>query len=139
MNSPITVMVEVQAPLRKVWAAFTEPEAICAWNAASDDWYTPRAEVDLRVGGRFTARMEARDGSEGFDFTGVYDEVVPGELLSYSLDDGRKVEVTFVPTPGGVRVIESFAAEDEHSLAIQQQGWQAILDSFKRYCERVSD
>lgn len=136
MSDTITVAVEVGAPLAQVWSDFTSPEAICAWNAASPDWHTTRAENDLRVGGRFTARMEAKDGSAGFDFTGVYDEVVSEERLRYVMDDGRTVEVTFVPTDHGVMVTEIFDPENENSRELQAQGWQAILDSFKQYCER---
>lgn len=136
MSETITVAVVVEAPLSQVWHAFTSPEAICAWNAASADWHTTRSENDLRVGGRFTSRMEAKDGSVGFDFSGVYDSVVTEESLSYAMDDGRKVAVTFVPTEDGVRVTETFDPEHENSRELQQQGWQAILDSFKRYCEK---
>jgi uncharacterized protein YndB with AHSA1/START domain len=131
------IMVEttVRAPLAKVWSDFTSPEAIKAWNAASPDWHTTRAENDLRTGGTFVSRMEAKDGSEGFDFTGTYDEVVPHERIAYTMSDGRKVDVKFVPEEDGVRVVETFDPESENPREMQRAGWQSILDTFKRYCE----
>lgn len=139
MNDPITIEVIVGAPIETVWACFTEPEAIKVWNAASDDWHTTRAENDLRKGGRFTSRMEAKDGSTGFDFTGVYDEVVECERIAYAMDDGRKVVVRFVRDGGAVRVIESFDPEYENPLEMQRAGWQAILDNFKQYVENQEE
>lgn len=137
MKPVITVKTVVLTSPEQVWEAFTTPAAICAWNAASEDWHTPRAENDLRVGGRFLSRMEAKDGSVGFDFTGTYTEVVPLLRIAYTMDgeDARKVTVTFTPTEGGVEVVITFEAEKENSLELQQAGWQAILDTFKRYCE----
>lgn len=135
MNGPITVETYVRAPIEKVWDDFTNPEAIIVWNAASDDWHTTRVENDLRVGGTLSFRMEAKDGSEGFDFGGVYDAVVPHERIAYTLEDGRKVEVSFAPEADGERVIEAFEPESENTHELQRAGWQAILDNFKKYSE----
>lgn len=125
----------IDDPVEKVWQYFTEPDHIKAWNNASPDWHSPRVENDLRVGGRFNTRMEAKDGSEGFDFTGTYTEVVPEERIAYAMDDGRKVEVVFEETEGGTRVTETFDPEDENPIEMQKEGWQSILDNFKRYVE----
>jgi uncharacterized protein YndB with AHSA1/START domain len=138
MNEPITVETHVMGTIEKVWHDFTSPEAITVWNTASDDWHTTRAENDLRVGGRFTSRMEAKDGSIGFDFSGIYDEVIPHERISYTMDDGRKVLVTFTPADNSVHVIESFDPEAENAHEFQRAGWQAILDSFKAYSESTT-
>lgn len=137
MKNRITVEALVHAPIEKVWRYWTEPEHITQWNAASDDWHSPRAENDLHVGGRFTARMEARDGSSGFDFGGTYTEVVPHERIVYVMDgeDERSVEVLFQAEGDGVKVIETFDAENENSLEMQKNGWQAIIDRFKKYVE----
>lgn len=131
----ITVEALVNAPLDTTWAFWTGPEHITQWNAASDDWHTPWAKNDLVPGGRFVARMEAKDGSMGFDFGGTYDEVVEQRKIAYTLDDNRKVTVSFSETDSGTRVVEEFEAEDENSAELQQQGWQAILNNFKRYTE----
>jgi uncharacterized protein YndB with AHSA1/START domain len=131
----ITVEALVNAPLDTTWAFWTGPEHITQWNNASDDWHTPWAKNDLVPGGRFVARMEAKDGSMGFDFGGTYDEVVEHRKIAYTLDDNRKVTVSFSETDGGTRVVEEFEAEDENSAELQQQGWQAILNNFKRYTE----
>ncbi len=130
----ITVATVVNAPMAKVWSAYTTPEDIKQWNAASDDWHTTKAEVDLRAGGAFSSRMEAKDGSFGFDFAGTYTKVVPNELIAYSFGD-RNATVEFGTEPGGVSVRVTFDAEDEHSADQQRQGWQAILDNFARYVE----
>lgn len=135
MKDAITVEVLIHAPIEKVWHDFTDPAAVMAWNAASDDWHTTQANNDLRTGGSFAYRMEAKDGSEGFDFTGTYDSVVPNEHIAYTMDDGRKVEVRFVPDADGVGVIERFEPEAENSPELQRAGWQAILDNFKKYSE----
>lgn len=135
MNETITIETHVRAPIEKVWSDFTDPEAIKIWNAASEDWHTTNAENDLRVGGTFSSRMEAKDGSAGFDFTGVYDEVVPRERIAYTMSDGRKVTVTFTSDEEGVRVTEIFDPESENTREMQQAGWQSILDNFKRYVE----
>lgn len=135
MTEMIQVKVTVAAPQELVWECYTAPEHVTQWNNASPDWHSPKAENDLRVGGRFNYRMEARDGSEGFDFTGVYDDVVPLERISYAMDDGRKVVTTFAPSENGVEVMTSFDPEHENSRELQQSGWQAILDNFKQYTE----
>jgi uncharacterized protein YndB with AHSA1/START domain len=131
----ITVESTVNAPVEKVWEFWTEPKHITQWNNASDDWHTPRAENDLRVGGKFTARMEAKDGSFGFDFGGVYDEVKEHRYIEYTLGDERKVKVDFMPEGSSTKVSESFEAESTHSEEMQKGGWQAILDNFKKYTE----
>lgn len=130
----ITVETIVRAPLSTVWRAYSAPEAIVEWNAASEDWHTTRSVVDLRAGGTFNSRMEAKDGSAGFDFEGTYTKVVPMELIEYSFGD-RTAEVKFAETEAGVRVRVSFDPENEFPEEMQKQGWQAILDSFKRYAE----
>lgn len=129
----ITIATTVRAPLDVVWQAYVTPEDITAWNAASDDWHCPSAEADLRVGGRFTARMEARDGSAGFDFGGTYTTVVHHRAIAYEMDDGRTAVVEFRPDPDGVTVGVTFDAESTHPVEMQRQGWQAILDRFARH------
>ena len=137
MESKIIITVEtmVNAPAEKVWEYWTKPEHITQWNNASEDWHTPRAENDLRTGGRFTSRMEARDGSFGFDFGGTYDAVTTNEYIEYTMDDGRKAKINFTAKEGGTSVVESFEAESINSIELQQGGWQAILNSFKKYTE----
>lgn len=130
-----TVETAVKAPLDAVWRAWTTPDDIMRWNAASDDWHTSAAAVDLRVGGAFSSRMEAKDGSMGFDFEGTYTEVVFQERIAYAMDDGRTVDVTFAAEGDAVRVRETFDAESTNPVDLQRQGWQAILDSFARYVE----
>jgi uncharacterized protein YndB with AHSA1/START domain len=131
----ITVQDTINAPVAKVWEYWTKPEHIIKWNNASDDWHTPRAENDLRTGGSFVSRMEAKDGSMGFDFVGVYDEVRENEYIEYTIGDGRKVKVRFAGKGNTTEVVESFEAENIHSIEMQRGGWQAILDSFKKYTE----
>ncbi len=133
----ITVETVVHAPLSRVWEAWVRPQDICQWNSASPDWHTPSAHSDLRVGGTFTYRMEARDGSAGFDFSGVFTEVQPQLRLAFQLGDQRTVRIVFQPVAGGVLVRETFDAEQENSLELQREGWQAILDHFRRYVEGV--
>lgn len=128
----ITVETLVRAPVKRVWQAYTTPEDIVQWNAASEDWHTTRASIDLRVGGEFSSRMEAKDGSFGFDFAGIYTQVIPQQLLAYRFGD-RTAEVAFIPIPEGTTVRVSFDAETTHSLEQQQGGWQAILDNFARH------
>lgn len=128
----ITVETIVPAPIAQVWRAYTTPEDIKQWNAASDDWHTTAASVDLREGGAFSSRMEAKDGSMGFDFAGTYTKIVEHKVIEYGFGD-RSARITFTETPGGVRVSVAFAPETTHSLEQQRQGWQAILDSFSRY------
>ena len=131
----ITVENTINAPIEKVWEYWTKPEHITKWSNASDDWHTPRAENDLRVGGTFSSRMEARDGSMGFDFGGVYDDVRNNEYIEYTLGDGRKVKVIFSGNGNTTKVTESFEAEDTNSIEMQRGGWQAILNNFKKYAE----
>lgn len=134
----ITVETVVKADPDAVWRAWNEPEEIKQWNAASDDWHTTQSTVDLREGGSFSARMEAKDGSGGFDFAGTYTRVVPREHLAYRMEDDRTVEVHFAPVDGGVRVRETFDAESENDPEVQRQGWQAILDNFARHVEATA-
>lgn len=131
----ITVESTINAPVKKVWEYWSNPDHITKWNFASDDWHSPWAKNDLRNGGSFSARMEAKDGSFGFDFGGVYDEVKEHEYIGYTMDDGRKVQVRFMPSGNTTRVTESFDAENTHSVEMQKGGWQAILDNFKKYTE----
>ncbi len=133
----ITINAKLQASIEEVWKCFTEPEHIKKWNNATEDWHTPYAENDLRVGGRFLSRMEAKDGSFGFDFGGVYDDVKHYELIAYTIGDGRKVTVTFRSSGSETEVIESFEAESSNSLEQQRMGWQSILDNFARYTESI--
>jgi len=134
-KTSITVQNTVNSPIEKVWETWTKPEHIMKWNAASEDWHTPKAENDPRTGGKFSSRMEAKDGSFGFDFEGVYDEVIPQKLISYSMPDGRKVKITFESNGNETKVTETFDAENTHSAEMQRDGWQAILDNFKKYTE----
>ena len=129
----ITVQTQIEAPLSQVWDAWNSPADITQWNAASDDWHTTRASVDLREGGRFVSRMEAKDGSAGFDFEGIYTRVVPQKLIEFRMDDGREVRTEFVETAEGVQVNETFDAETENEPELQRQGWQSILDNFARH------
>lgn len=131
----ITVESIIDAPVAKVWESWTKPEHITKWSFASDDWHTPWAENDLRVGGKFASRMEAKDGSFGFDFGGVYDAVTENEYIEYTLGDGRKVKISFTPQGNKTKVVESFDAENTNSVELQRGGWQAILDNFKKYTE----
>lgn len=131
----ITVENTIHAPVQKVWDNWTRPEHIVRWNSASDDWHTPHAKNDLRPGGSFVSRMEARDGSFGFDFGGVYDAVKPNEYIEYTLGDGRKVKIDFTAEGNNTRVTENFEAENTNSLEMQKTGWQSILDNFKKYTE----
>ena len=132
----ITVENTVNAPVEKVWQYWTKPEHIIQWNSASDDWHSPHAENDLRVGGKFLSRMEAKDGSFGFDFGGVYDAITINKYIEYTLGDGRKVKINFTADGNQTKVIESFEAENMNSIEMQRGGWQAILDNFKKYTER---
>jgi len=128
----ITVTTLVAAPIEEVWSAYVTPADIVQWNAASDDWYTTASTVDLRPGGNFSSRMEAKDGSFGFDFEGTYTRVIEFELIEYSFGD-RLASVSFQQEEAGVRVVVEFDAEEENSPEDQRQGWQAILDNFARH------
>ena len=132
----ITVETTVNASIEKVWQYWTEPKHIEKWNNASEDWHTPHAENDLRVGGKFLSRMETRDGSFGFDFEGIYSEVIPFEKIKYGLEDGREVETLFTENGTTTKIISTFDAENENPLEMQKDGWQAILDNFKKYVEQ---
>src|SRR5258708_5082174 len=134
-TTKITVAATVNAPVEKVWEFWAGPEHIRQWAAASDDWHTTRAENDLRVGGTFVSRMEAKDGSFGFDFGGVYDAVKTNELIEYTLGDGRKVVVNFSGKGNQTQVTEIFEAEGTNPIEMQRGGWQAILDNFKKDTE----
>ncbi len=134
-KTEITVSATVNVPLKKVWQFWTLPEHITQWNFASEDWHAPKAENDLRAGGKFSSRMEAKDGSFGFDFWGVYDEIKENELIAYTMGDGRKAKISFINEGNTTKVIETFEAESENSIELQQGGWQAILNNFKKYSE----
>lgn len=128
----ITVETNVAAPIDEVWRAYTTPEDIKQWNAASDDWHTTAASVDLREGGGFSSRMEAKDGSMGFDFAGTYTKIVAPRLIEYSFGD-RTAQVEFTPGEADVAVRVTFDSEATHSIEQQRQGWQSILDNFARH------
>ena len=130
----ITIETLVRAPIDKVWRAYTSPEDIIQWNAASDDWHTTSSSVELRVGGIFCSRMEAKDGSFGFDFAGTYTKIIPNELIEYAFGD-RTASVQFMQTSDGVKVLITFVAETEHSVEEQEQGWQSILNKFASHVE----
>ncbi|NQX41780.1 Uncharacterized conserved protein YndB, AHSA1/START domain [Pedobacter steynii] len=134
----ITIEAIVNAAVETVWNAWTSPEHIVKWNNASEDWHTPRVENDLRTGGKFLSRMEAKDGSFGFDFAGVYDEVKTNELIAYTLGDDRKVSITFTGNGNTTKITETFEAESTNPIEMQKGGWQAILDNFKKYAESLA-
>lgn len=131
----ITIEATVNAPVKKVWDLWTGTQHIVKWNAASDDWHTPKAEHELKEGGKFVFRMEAKDGSFGFDFGGVYDVVKPAEKLDYTMGDGRKVKIDFVNQGDKTHIKTVFEAENQNPIEMQQDGWQAILNNFKKYAE----
>jgi len=134
-KTTITVEGTVAAPVAKVWKFWTSPEHITKWNYASDDWHTPHAENDLRPGGKFLSRMEAKDGSFGFDFWGIYDDVKTNELIESTLGDGRKVITTFASEGNGTKLVTNFEAEGTNPIEMQKGGWQAIMNNFKKYVE----
>lgn len=131
----ITVEATINAPVEKVWNTWTMPGDIKKWNAPSSDWHTPKAKHELHVSGKFNYRMEAKDGSAGFDFEGVFNEIVSNQYIEYTINDGRKVKITFSSTDAQTKVTETFEAENQNSVEIQKNGWQAILDCFKNYVE----
>lgn len=137
----ITIETEINSPVAKVWDYYTNPIHIVNWNNASEDWHTPHAFNDLKVGGRFNSRMEAKDGSAGFDFEGTYNTVKTNEQIEYTMDDGRKVNVLFSVVKENnsdsykTKVEIEFDAEQTHSLEMQKEGWQSILNNFKTYVE----
>jgi uncharacterized protein YndB with AHSA1/START domain len=132
----ITIKVKIDKPVEDVWKCWTSPEDITKWNFASDDWHTTKAENDLRTGGSFSSRMEAKDGSMGFDFGGTYNKIILHKLIEYTLGDDRKVKVEFITNGISTEIVESFDAESVNSAERQRAGWQAILDNFKKYCEQ---
>jgi uncharacterized protein YndB with AHSA1/START domain len=135
-NLKVIVQAIINAPISKVWENWTEPKHITQWNNASDDWHTPHAENDLRVGGKFLSRMEAKDGSFGFDFEGIYSEVTHFKKIKYGLEDGRQVETIFAENGETTKVTTTFDAENENPVEMQKDGWQAILNNFKKYVEQ---
>jgi uncharacterized protein YndB with AHSA1/START domain len=134
-KTKITIETSIAADVRKVWDYWTKPGHITKWNFASDDWYCPRAENDLRVGGKLSSRMEAKDGGFGFDFEAVYDEIVEYKKISYTMPDGRQATTTFEDLGNKTRITIVFDAEDENPIEFQKGGWRAILDNFKKYVE----
>lgn len=132
----ITIEATIKCPVEKVWKLWTDPFHIEQWNNASEDWHTPEAENDLRAGGRFRSRMEARDGSKGFEFSGEYTKIEPLHQIDYTLDDERTVQIKFVSEGEKTTITESFEAETTNSLELQKSGWQSILDNFKKYAEK---
>ncbi|MGE0589810.1 MAG: SRPBCC family protein [Cyclobacteriaceae bacterium] len=134
-TTQIKVETTIAAKTNKVWDAWTKPEHITKWNFADDSWHCPSATNDLRVGGKYKARMEAKDGSFGFDFEAVYDEIVDHKKITYTMTDGRKATTLFEDLKGKTKVITNFDAETENSVDMQRDGWQAILNNFKKYAE----
>jgi uncharacterized protein YndB with AHSA1/START domain len=134
-TTTITIETTIKAPVEKVWQYWTSPQHIVNWNSASDDWHTPKAENDLRVGGKFASRMEAKDGSQGFDFSGIYNAVQTNQHIEYTMGDGRKVKVVFTSNGDETKVVEDFEAESTYPVEMQREGWQAILHNFKKYVE----
>lgn len=134
-KTKITVSEAISANTQKVWDYWTAPEHITKWNFASDDWHCPGAENDLRVGGKYSARMEAKDGSFGFDFEAIYDEVINQQKITYTMTDGRQATTLFESIDGKTKVTTTFDAETENSVDMQRDGWQAILNNFKKYVE----
>lgn len=134
----ITVQNTINAPIEQVWEKWTTPQHIMKWNNASDDWHTPFAENDFQVGGKFKYTMASKDDTMRFDFEGVYTTVLDFSVIEYEIIDGRKVKITFEQNESGTKVIESFDPETENSEELQEQGWQAILDNFKKYVEEAN-
>jgi uncharacterized protein YndB with AHSA1/START domain len=131
----VTVRASVNAPIEKVWKNWITPESITKWNNATPDWHTPRATNDFRKGGKFSYRMEAKDGSMGFDFEGTYDRITENKQIDYTIADGRKVKIGFTSDGTKTEIIESFEAENINSIEMQRNGWQSIMDNFKKYSE----
>ncbi len=134
MSNTITVETKIAAPINKIWNAWNTPDDIKQWNTASDDWHTTKSAVDLRVGGAFSSRMEAKDGSMGFDFAGTFTKIIEHKLIE-STFGGRALIVEFIEIPDSVIVRETFEAETTHSIEQQRDGWQAILNNFKKHVE----
>ena len=131
----ITVKCTVNAPVDRVWTLWTNPNHIIKWYNASDDWHTPEASNEMKEGGKFNFRMEAKDGSSGFDFEGVYDMIKLNKFIEYTIADGRKVRITFDDKGNKTFISETFELENENSSELQREGWQNILDNFKKYAE----
>jgi uncharacterized protein YndB with AHSA1/START domain len=131
----ITVESTINAPIEKVWELWTKPVHIVHWNNASKDWHTPKAENDLRVGGKFLFKMEAKDGSFGFEFEGIYTEVKTNELIAYKMEDDRQVKINFTSEGDETKITESFETEDINAIDLQRKGWQSLLNNFKKYAE----
>lgn len=131
----ITVQTPIQADVQKVWDYYTKPEHMTQWNFAADDWHCPKAENDLRPGGKLKSRMEAKNGSFGFDFEATYDEVQEPKKISYTMGDGRQATTLFEGSGGNTNLTITFDAENQNPVEMQQQGWQAILNNFKKYTE----
>jgi uncharacterized protein YndB with AHSA1/START domain len=134
-KTKVTVQATIAADRKKVWEYWTRPEHITNWNFAADDWQCPRAENDLRVGGKYSARMEARDGSFGFDFVAIYDEVIDQNKMTYTMEDGRQATTLFESLDGKTKVTTTFDAENQNPVEMQKLGWQAIMNNFKKYVE----
>ncbi|MBL7883014.1 MAG: SRPBCC family protein [Bacteroidia bacterium] len=134
-TTKISIHATIAADIKKVWEYYAQPEHIKKWNFATDDWQCPSASNDMRVGGKYSARMEAKDGSFGFDFEAVYDEIISGERFTYTMPDGRKVTVNFKSNSNQTEMIIEFDAENENPIELQRDGWQAILNNFKNYTE----
>lgn len=135
-TTQITVATSISADVKKVWDYYTMPEHITKWNFASDDWHCPNVNNDLRTGGKYSARMEAKDGSFGFDFNVVYDEVIPQQKIVYTMEDGRKASIAFESVGNATTITVVFDAEKINPAEMQQGGWQAILNNFKKYTEQ---
>ena len=136
MSKPlIKIEAIINSNIEKVWECWTKPEHITKWCFASDDWHAPNSSSDLKVGGKISTRMEAKDGSFGFDFWGTHDEIIPNEKIAITMGDGRKWDTYFSVVEGGVKVVEEFEAENENPIEMQQGGWQMILNNFKKYVE----
>ena len=135
INKSIKIQADINAPVEKVWELYTTPEHVTQWNNASEDWHTPRAENDLMPGGKFNYRMEAKDGSTGFDFWGTYEKIKTNQSISYTMGDGRKATVTLTEKGSRTSVDVTFEAENTHPRDRQRDGWQAILNNFKKYVE----
>lgn len=139
IKTNISISATIHAPVAKVWQNWTDTQAITQWNSASPEWHTTKATHELKPGGRFTYRMEAKDGSFGFDFSGIFDTVKPNEYLETTLDDGRQVKTTFTVQGDKTQLTQIFEAEQTHSIVQQQEGWQNILNNFKNYVENLND
>ena len=134
-STKILVQATLAADMQKVWDYYTKPEYITKWNFASDDWHCPSASNDMKIGGKYLARMEAKDGSFGFEFSATYDSIAPGESFQYTIEDGRIVYVNFEKAGNNTLIKVEFEAESVNSIELQKGGWQAILDNFKKFTE----